>query len=266
MPPLSAVGISGLQAGEDVKLSRVTKQYGNVTVLRDIDLAVPKGRVTVVIGASGCGKSTLVRLANGLILPDRGTVEFMGAQITAATALALRRRMGYVIQEGGLFPHLTGRGNVALMPRRLGWSSARIDARILELADLVRLPKKTLDRYPSQLSGGERQRVALMRALMLDPEILLLDEPLGALDPLIRYDLQTDLKTLFTSLRKTVLMVTHDLGEAGYFADEIVLLREGAIEQRGPMAALIETPATDYVARFVQAQRGLVDTLAEPST
>lgn len=247
-------------------LSGVTKQYGNVAVLRDIDLAVPKGRVTVIIGASGCGKSTLVRLANGLVLPDRGTVEFMGAQITAATALKLRRHMGYVIQEGGLFPHLTGRGNVALMPRRLGWSSARIDARILELADLVRLSEKTLDRYPSQLSGGERQRVALMRALMLDPEILLLDEPLGALDPLIRYDLQTDLKTLFTSLRKTVLMVTHDLGEAGYFADEIVLLREGAIEQRGPMAALIETPATDYVARFVQAQRGLVDTLAEAST
>jgi osmoprotectant transport system ATP-binding protein len=231
-------------------------------VLREIDLAVPKGRVTVVIGASGCGKSTLIRLANGLILPDRGTVEFMGAQITAATALALRRHMGYVIQEGGLFPHLTGRGNVALMPRRLGWSSTRIDARILELADLVRLSKKTLDRYPSQLSGGERQRVALMRALMLDPEILLLDEPLGALDPLIRYDLQTDLKTLFTSLRKTVLMVTHDLGEAGYFGDEIVLLREGAIEQRGPMAALIGTPATDYVARFVQAQRGLVDSLS----
>ena len=244
-------------------LSRVTKQYGNVTVLREIDLAVPKGRVTVVIGASGCGKSTLIRLANGLILPDRGTVLFMGAQITAATALALRRNFGYLIQEGGLFPNGSGqRGSHAAAARLV----LRPDRRPHSRAGGSGSPsEKNTDRYPSQL-GGERQRVALMRALMLDPEILLLDEPLGALDPLIRYDLQTDLKTLFTSLRKTVLMVTHDLGEAGYFADEIVLLREGAIEQRGPMAALIETPATDYVARFVQAQRGLVDTLAEPST
>ncbi|HYE34742.1 ATP-binding cassette domain-containing protein [Methylocaldum sp.] len=249
-----------------LKLSRVTKEYDGVAVLRGIDLLIPRGRVTVIIGASGSGKSTLIRLANGLILPNQGTVEFMGARVTALTALAFRRRMGYVIQEGGLFPHLTGRGNVALMPGRLGWPSARIDARVIELAELVRLPVEALDRYPSQLSGGERQRVALMRALMLDPEILLLDEPLGALDPLIRYELQTDLKTLFTSLGKTVLMVTHDLGEAGYFADEIVLLREGAIEQRGPVAALIEAPATAYVARFVQAQRSLIDNLTRPPT
>jgi len=247
-----------------LRLSRVSKGYDGVTVLRDIDLSIPKGRVTVIIGASGCGKSTLIRLVNGLVLPDQGTVELMNTPVTASTALALRRRMGYVIQEGGLFPHLTARGNVALMPRRLDWSSARIDSRMIELAELVRLPAEALDRYPAQLSGGERQRVALMRALVLDPEILLLDEPLGALDPLIRYDLQTDLKTLFTTLGKTVLMVTHDLSEAGYFADEIVLLREGSIEQRGPMAALIDTPATEYVVRFVRAQRSLVGSLVPP--
>jgi osmoprotectant transport system ATP-binding protein len=249
-----------------LKLSGVSKSYNGVTVLRDIDLSIPQGRVTVIIGESGCGKSTLIRLANGLVLPDRGTVELMGTPVTAATALALRRRMGYVIQEGGLFPHLTARGNVALMPGRLGWSSARIEARMTELAELARLPAEALDRYPSQLSGGERQRVALMRALMLDPEILLLDEPLGALDPLIRYDLQTDLKTLFTTLGKTVLMVTHDLSEAGYFADEIVLLREGSIEQRGPMTALIDSPATEYVVRFVRAQRSLIHSLRQSVT
>ena len=247
-----------------LKLSRITKSYAGVIVLRDIDLSIPRGRVMVVIGASGSGKSTLIRMANGLILPDRGTVEFMGEQVTAATALALRRRMGYLIQEGGLFPHLTARDNVALMPSRLGWSPDRIDTRLFELLDLVRLPKAALARYPSQLSGGERQRVALIRALMLDPELLLLDEPLGALDPLIRYELQADLKALFASLGKTVLMVTHDLGEAGFFADEIVLLHQGAIAQQGPMAALLEAPASPYVARFVRAQRGLAGSLVRP--
>ncbi len=247
-----------------LKLSRITKSYAGVIVLRDIDLSIPRGRVMVVIGASGSGKSTLIRMANGLILPDRGTVEFMGEQVTAATALALRRRMGYLIQEGGLFPHLTAHDNVALMPSRLGWSLDRIDTRLFELLDLVRLPKAALARYPSQLSGGERQRVALIRALMLDPELLLLDEPLGALDPLIRYELQADLKALFASLGKTVLMVTHDLGEAGFFADEIVLLHQGAIAQQGPMAALLEAPASPYVARFVRAQRGLAGSLVRP--
>ncbi|BBA36406.1 ABC transporter [Methylocaldum marinum] len=247
-----------------LKLSRVSKSYEGVPVLREIDLSIPKGQVTVIIGASGCGKSTLIRLANGLVRPDRGTVELMGMPVTAATVLALRRRMGYVIQEGGLFPHLTARGNVALMPRRLGWPFARIDSRVSELAGLVRLPAEKLDSYPTRLSGGERQRVALMRALMLDPEILLLDEPLGALDPLIRYELQTDLKMLFSTLGKTVLMVTHDLNEAGYFADEIVLLHDGAIAQRGTMAALIENPATEYVARFVRAQRGLAGSQVLP--
>jgi osmoprotectant transport system ATP-binding protein len=218
----------------------------------------------VIIGGSGSGKSTLLRIANGLILPDQGTVEFGGEPVTAATGPTLRQRMGYVIQDGGLFPHLTAAGNAALLPCRLGWTRTRAEARIRQLAELVRLPATALGRYPVRLSGGERQRVALIRALMLDPEIVFLDEPLGALDPLIRYDLQTDLKALFTTLGKTLLMVTHDLGEAAYFADEIVLLREGVIEQRGPIDDLIRAPATAYVARFVQAQRGLADALVTP--
>lgn len=244
------------------ELSKVRKIYDGVAVLGEIDLLVPFGQSTVIIGPSGCGKSTLLRLMNGLILPDAGSILFKGIPVNKARALALRRRMGYVIQDGGLFPHLTARGNVALMARQLRWSSARIETRVAQLADLTRFPVDALERYPAELSGGQKQRIALMRALMLDPEVLLLDEPLGALDPLIRYDLQTDLKAVFRTLGKTVVLVTHDLGEAGYFGDDIVLLRDGVVEQRGSMAALIKTPKTSFVERFVRAQRSLVDSIA----
>ncbi len=244
------------------ELSKVRKVYDGVAVLGEIDLIVPFGQSTVIIGPSGCGKSTLLRLMNGLILPDAGSILFKGIPVDKARALALRRRMGYVIQDGGLFPHLTARGNVALMARQLRWSSARIETRVTQLADLTRFPVDALERYPAELSGGQKQRIALMRALMLDPEVLLLDEPLGALDPLIRYDLQTDLKAVFRTLGKTVVLVTHDLGEAGYFGDDIVLLRDGIVEQRGSMAALINTPKTSFVERFVRAQRSLLDSIA----
>lgn len=244
------------------ELSKATKVYNGVAVLYGIDLVVPYSQITVIIGPSGCGKSTLLRLMNGLILADVGSVRFMGIPVHQASACALRRRMGYVIQDGGLFPHLTALGNVALMARQLGWSSARVEARVAQLAELTRFPVDALDRYPAQLSGGQVQRIALMRALMLDPEALLLDEPLGALDPLIRYDLQTDLKAVFRTLGKTVVLVTHDLSEAGYFGDDIVLLRDGIVEQQGCMAALINTPETPFVERFVRAQRSLVDSLA----
>ncbi len=244
------------------ELSKVRKVYDGVAVLGEIDLLVPFGQSTVIIGPSGCGKSTLLRLMNGLILPDAGSILFKGIPVNQARALALRRRMGYVIQDGGLFPHLTARGNVALMARQLRWSSPRIETRVAQLAELTRFPVDALERYPAELSGGQKQRIALMRALMLDPEVLLLDEPLGALDPLIRYDLQTDLKAVFRTLGKTVVLVTHDLGEAGYFGDDIVLLRDGVVEQRGSMAALINTPETPFVERFVRAQRSLLDSIA----
>jgi osmoprotectant transport system ATP-binding protein len=163
--------------------------------------------------------------------------------------------MGYVVQDGGLFPHQTAAGNASLVARYLGWSRVRVAARMAELAGLVRLPADFLTRYPAQLSGGQRQRVGLMRALMLDPAVLLLDEPLGALDPLVRAELQADLRDVFRALGKTVVLVTHDLAEAAYFADDIVLLRDGRVVQRGRPAELVRAPAEPFVTQFIQAQR-----------
>jgi osmoprotectant transport system ATP-binding protein len=238
------------------RLDGAAKSYAGRPALRPTTLDVPAGRTTVLIGPSGCGKSTILRLLIGLIEPDAGAVAFDGTRLTPANVRGLRRRMGYVIQDGGLFPHLSARGNVTLMARHLGWDRGRVAARVGELAGLTRFPADGLDRYPHQLSGGQRQRVGLMRALMLDPAALLLDEPLGALDPLVRADLQQELRDIFRTLGKTVVMVTHDLGEAGYFADRIVLLRDGEIVQEGPPADLWHRPADPFVTRFVQAQRG----------
>jgi osmoprotectant transport system ATP-binding protein len=169
----------------------------------------------------------------------------------------LRRRIGYVIQEGGLFPHLTASANVLLMARHLGKPDDEMRRRLSELCALTRFPENLLARYPVELSGGQRQRVSLMRALMLSPELLLLDEPLGALDPLVRASLQKDLKEIFARLRQTALLVTHDLAEAAYLADEIVLMNEGQIVQRGSMADFRDHPASDFVSEFINAQRDL---------
>jgi osmoprotectant transport system ATP-binding protein len=227
------------------------KTYGDARALAGVDLDIERGRTTVLLGPSGCGKSTLLRLLLGLIPPDAGTVRFEGAPID----LAARRRMGYVIQDGGLFPHLTADENVTLMARYLGWEAARRAARASELLALTHFPEDGLSRYPIELSGGQRQRVSLMRALFLDPAVLLLDEPLGALDPLIRADLQADLREIFRRLGKTVVLVTHDLGEAAFLGDWIVLLRVGAIVQAGPLAELSRQPADPFVTRFIRAQR-----------
>lgn len=237
-------------------LSGVGKSYTGRAALGPVTLELPTGRTTVLIGPSGCGKSTLLRLLIGLLQPDVGEVTFDGMPVTPETVRQVRRRTGYVIQDGGLFPHLTARSNVALMARHLGWDRARIDARVHELAALTRLPADGLDRYPHQLSGGQRQRVGLIRALMLDPAALLLDEPLAALDPLVRADLQSDLRDIFRSLGKTVVLVTHDLGEATFFADRVVLLRDGQIVQEGAPGDLWHRPADPFVTRFIQAQRG----------
>jgi osmoprotectant transport system ATP-binding protein len=237
-------------------LDGVTKVYAGRPALGPLALDVPAGQTTVLIGPSGCGKSTLLRLLIGLIEPDAGTVTFDGTPVTPSTARAVRLRTGYVIQDGGLFPHLTARGNVTLMARHLGWDRARMEARVRELADLTRFPADGLDRYPQHLSGGQRQRVGLMRALMLNPDALLLDEPLGALDPLVRADLQAELRDIFRALGKTVVLVTHDLGEAAFFADRVVLLRDGQVVQLGSPGDLWHRPADPFVTRFVQAQRG----------
>jgi osmoprotectant transport system ATP-binding protein len=238
-----------------LKLNQVSKKYGTVVALDQCDLSLEAGRTTVLIGPSGCGKSTLLRLIIGLQTPDSGSILFSGQRIGPATLPGLRQRMGYVIQDGGLFPHLSARENVTLMARYLAWSDERIASRIADLADLTHFPIDALERFPIQLSGGQQQRVSLMRALMLDPEVLLLDEPLGALDPMIRFDLQADLREIFSRLDKTVVMVTHDLGEAAFFGDTIVLLRDGRIVQQGTLQKMLRQPANEFVGRFIQAQR-----------
>ena len=238
-----------------LELSGVTKSFGEVRALQRLDLTVPSGHTTVLIGPSGCGKSTLLRVMIGLIWPDAGGVSIDGAAVTPSSVLSLRRRIGYVIQDGGLFPHLTAYGNAALMGRYLGWSEQRIAKRLAELAELSQFPPDGLQRFPAQLSGGQKQRVALMRALLLDPDLILLDEPLGSLDPMIRAELQTDLRRIFQTLRKTVVMVTHDIGEAGFFGDVIVLLRDGRSVQQGSLQDLVRSPADPFVTRFINAQR-----------
>jgi osmoprotectant transport system ATP-binding protein len=239
-----------------IELRAATKAYSGTPVLDQVDLSVERGATTVLIGPSGCGKSTLLRLMLGLIDPDSGSVTFDGSALDRSSIAGIRQRTGYVIQDGGLFPHMTARSNVTLVARHLGWDPARVAQRLGELVELTSFPADALDRYPAELSGGQRQRVALMRALMLDPDLLLLDEPLGALDPLIRFDLQNDLRAIFRELRKTVVLVTHDLAEAAFFADRIVLVRAGRIVQQGSLAELIEQPAEPFVTKFVTAQRG----------
>ena len=244
-----------------LELTGVSKTFDGTQVLQPIDLNIQQSRTTVLIGPSGCGKSTLIRTMLGLIWPDSGTVRFAGTEVAPANAFSLRRRMGYVIQDGGLFPHLTARGNAALMAGYLGWSQQQIEERLGELAALTQFPHEGLNRYPVQLSGGQRQRVALMRALMLNPDVLLLDEPLGALDPMIRSELQADLRKIFQKLGKTVVMVTHDMGEAGFFGDMIVLLRDGAIVQQGTLKEMLQSPATPFVQQFINAQRSPLESL-----
>jgi osmoprotectant transport system ATP-binding protein len=240
-----------------VELIDVTKRYGSEVAVHVTNFSAERGKTTVLIGPSGCGKSTLLRLIVGLIEPDSGSINFDNKTVTPANIEELRHRIGYVIQEGGLFPHFTARANVILMARHVGKSREQMQSRLSELCELTRFSENLLTRYPRELSGGQKQRVGLMRALMLSPELLLLDEPLGALDPLVRASLQQDLKQIFTDLAQTVLLVTHDLAEAVYLADEIVLMNEGRIVQKGSIADLRERPADPFVSHFITAQRAL---------
>mgnify|MGYP003575126885 CR=1 FL=1 len=240
-----------------VNLEKVGKRYGDAIALHPTSLSVESGKTTVLIGPSGCGKSTLLRLIIRLIERDSGSIELNGKPVTPDNINALRRRIGYVIQEGGLFPHLTARSNVLLMARQIGKPEEETRDRLSELSELTRSSENLFPRYPLELSGGQRQRVSLMRAWMLSPELLLLDDPLGALDPLVRASLQKDLKEIFRRLGQTVVFVTHDLAEAIYFADKIVLLNEGRIVQKGTITDLRERPADPFVSEFINAQRGI---------
>jgi osmoprotectant transport system ATP-binding protein len=244
-----------------IELRGVSKRFGGAEVLHAIDLVADAGATTVLIGPSGCGKSTVLRLMIGLILPDAGVVRFDGRAVDARTVDQVRARSGYVIQDGGLFPHLDARANVALMARHHGWPADKIQRRVDQLVALTRFPGDGLARFPVELSGGQRQRVSLMRALMLDPDVVLLDEPLGALDPLIRAELQGDLRTIFRELKKTVVLVTHDLSEAGRLGNVIVLLRDGHVVQRGTLAELAHAPKDRFVTEFINAQRSPLEGL-----
>jgi osmoprotectant transport system ATP-binding protein len=245
-----------------IELRGVSKTYSStVRAVQSFNLKIETGLTTVLIGPSGSGKSTLLRLIIGLVRPESGHVYFNGTEVLPHSALSLRKKMGYVIQEGGLFPHLTVRGNVTLMARYQKWESGKVERRLHELADIMRFPLDGLDRFPAQLSGGQRQRVSLMRALMLDPDVLLLDEPLGALDPMIRTELQADLKRIFQALKKTVVLVTHDMGEAAFFGDLIIILDKGRIIQTGTLQELLQSPAEPFVTHFINAQRSLLDTI-----
>jgi osmoprotectant transport system ATP-binding protein len=240
-----------------VQLLGVSKKFGATSALEPTDLQFERGQTTVLIGPSGCGKSTVLRLIIGLIEPDGGSIQFDGTAISSERILQVRRRVGYVIQDGGLFPHLTARANVLLMAQHLGKSTQEMNRRLDELCTLTRFPANALMRYPIELSGGQRQRVSLMRALVLSPELLLLDEPLGALDPLVRASLQKDLKEIFTRLRQTAVLVTHDLAEAAYLGEEIVLMNDGRLVQQGSIDDLRGRPANDFVREFFNAQRTL---------
>ncbi|MDE2497568.1 MAG: ATP-binding cassette domain-containing protein [Xanthomonadaceae bacterium] len=238
-------------------LQGVTCTFDGVRALDAASVAFTRGRTSVLIGSSGSGKSTLLRLLIGLEWPVSGNVLCDGEPLRRDALPEVRRRVGYVIQEGGLFPHLTILGNLALLPRHLGWNASHVLERARELAALAHLREGLLSRFPAELSGGQRQRVALMRALMLDPPTLLLDEPLGALDPLVRHGLQDELREIFARLGKTVIMVTHDMAEAAFFSDHLILMRRGRIIQDGRLEDFQRTPADDFVREFLAAHRNL---------
>lgn len=237
-----------------LRFSGVSKSYGNKTVVPPFDLTVESGQVFVLLGPSGCGKTTILRMVAGLVKATEGQIVVDDLVLTERTLSEVRHRLGYVIQEGGLFPHLTAAANVTLMARHQKWPRERCDQRLAELVEMTRFPPDALTRYPIELSGGQRQRVSLMRAIFLSPRLLLLDEPLGALDPMIRAGLQRDLKFVFERTGATVLLVTHDLVEASRFADQVCVLENGRIVQQGSFASIVDSPASDFVHEFVNSQ------------
>ncbi|MEU2259242.1 betaine/proline/choline family ABC transporter ATP-binding protein [Streptomyces sp. NPDC019645] len=242
-----------------IRFEHVTKRYPDgTTAVDDLSFEVAAGELVTLVGPSGCGKTTTMKMVNRLIEPTQGRIFLDGDDISTVDPVQLRRRIGYVIQQVGLFPHKTVLENTATVPHLLGWKRARGRERAAELLDLVGLdPRVYGDRYPEQLSGGQRQRVGVARALAADPPVLLMDEPFGAVDPVVRERLQSEFLRLQAAVRKTVLFVTHDIEEAVRLGDRIAVYGQGRIEQFGAPAAVLGAPATPYVADFVGADRGL---------
>jgi osmoprotectant transport system ATP-binding protein len=237
-----------------------------VHALRNLDLEIRKGETMALLGPSGCGKTTTLRLMNRLLDPTSGRVLVDGQDTARTDAVRLRRRMGYVVQSGGLFPHLTVARNLGLLCELEGWTKDRASRRVDELLELVRLPANAFrSRYPAELSGGQVQRVGVARALALDPEILLMDEPFGALDPITRRQLQQEFKELEDLVAKTIVLVTHDLDEAFLLGDRIALLNAGRLVQIGHPAELRGNPATPWVREFLAARNPPVEAAGEPS-
>ncbi|ROR37756.1 ABC transporter ATP-binding protein [Kitasatospora cineracea] len=242
-----------------IRFEGAAKRHPDGTVaVRGLELDVPAGRTTVLVGPSGCGKTTILRMVNRMVVPTAGRVLLDGADVAGLPAAGLRRGIGYVIQQAGLFPHRRVIDNVATVPRLLGWDRKRARARAAELLELVGLPPETARRYPAQLSGGQQQRVGVARALAADPPVLLMDEPFSAVDPLVRAGLQEELLRLQAELGKTVLFVTHDIEEAVRLGDRVVVLREhGEIAQLADPHTLLTAPADPGVAAFLGRDRGL---------
>ncbi|WP_445441776.1 ABC transporter ATP-binding protein [Clavibacter sp. km1a] len=241
-----------------IEFHHVRKQYPDGTLaIEDFSLVVPSRTTTVLVGSSGCGKTTLMRMINRMVDPTSGRIEIDGTDIATEDAVKLRRRIGYVMQNSGLLPHRKVVDNIATVPRLTGVDkrTAREDA--LRLMDTVGLDRSMADRYPSQLSGGQQQRVGVARGLAVDPNILLMDEPFGAVDPLVRDDLQQELIRLRTQLDKTVVFVTHDIDEAFLLGDQVVILEKGGrIAQQGTPQEILSNPANDFVRDFVGADKG----------
>jgi osmoprotectant transport system ATP-binding protein len=256
-------GAAGKAGGASLEFRGVTKRYdsgvGAPGAVNDLSFQVPAGTICVLVGPSGCGKTTSLKMVNRLIEPSAGEILLDGVNVQSQPVTALRRRIGYVIQQVGLFPHLTIGRNVAVVPGLEGWSSQRQRARTQELLGLVGLdPRRYENRYPNQLSGGERQRVGVARALAADPPLMLMDEPFAAVDPIVRERLQDEFLRLQRELAKTILFVTHDIDEAIKMGDLIAVMQEGGrLAQFGPPDEILAHPSSEFVARFVGEDRGL---------
>ena len=240
---------------QGIQFKHISKEYQSASLpaVNDISLDVPAGNFVVLLGPSGCGKTTLLKMVNRLLEPTSGTIFLDDVDIREMEINRLRRQIGYVIQQVGLFPHMTIEQNISVVPELLKWDKAKLDHRIDELLDLVHLPRDFRKRYPAQLSGGQQQRVGLARALAADPDVMLMDEPFGAIDAITRASLQAEMLELQSGLKKTILFVTHDVDEALRLADLIVVLRQGKLEQYAPPCDLLNKPANDFVRELLDA-------------
>jgi osmoprotectant transport system ATP-binding protein len=249
-PPMEAV---------ELEFRHVSRRYADVVAVNDLSFEVPAGKICVLVGPSGCGKTTSLKMVNRLIEPTGGQILVGGRDVMAQDPIELRRGIGYVIQQVGLMPHLTVGDNIAVVPRLMGWDKPRISARVDELLGLVGLePTSYRNRFPAQLSGGERQRIGVARALAVDPPLMLMDEPFGAVDPIVRERLQNELLRLQEQLAKTIVFVTHDIDEAIKMGDLVAVMQVGGVlAQFGPPGEILGSPASEFVARFVGADRGL---------